>query len=370
MARDDAARSAQVGIFLAIGIAALVVVVLLLGKSQALFARKAALHCSFDNISGLVVGAPVRLAGVDIGIVQSIRFEKDLRERQVHVQLGIDSRYLPRIRQDSVAHLDSKGLLGDMIINLSVGSAEQPPLKDGDLIRSQESAGLTKVIDSVQEGIGEIRGLTGTLQQRLNAVLTDQLAHDVGRIAHSTANVVEKVETGSGLVHALVYEPRMTRAASDLIDDARGVIQGVDTAVGRVDKLLAAVESGDGTLHALLYSPDGKQLLAEARQAMHEIGGVVGEIQHGKGLLHSLVYEEDRTNLIQNLTAMSRTLRDIVEEVDRGKGSLGALLKDPSVYEDLKTILGNLKRNKLLKALVRYTISRDSLSAGSTTKVE
>ena len=44
-----------------------------------------------------------------------------------------------------------------------------------------------------------------------------------------------------------------------------------------------------------------------------------------------------------------------------GRGTVGALLKDPSVYEDLKLILGNVKRNKALRWLVRYTIEKDGL---------
>ena len=37
------------------------------------------------------------------------------------------------------------------------------------------------------------------------------------------------------------------------------------------------------------------------------------------------------------------------------------LLEDPTVYEDLTNILGNIKRNVLLKALIRYTVVKDGL---------
>ena len=86
-------------------------------------------------------------------------------------------------------------------------------------------------------------------------------------------------------------------------------------------------------------------------------------MRNGKGLLHSLVYERDRGNLLDNLTALSTTLRRLGDEVQEGKGTVGALLKDPSVYEDLKTILGNIKRNKLLRAIIRMEIKSDGLRA-------
>jgi phospholipid/cholesterol/gamma-HCH transport system substrate-binding protein len=260
-----------------------------------------------------------------------------------------------------VARLSSKGLLGDMIINISVGSAESAPLRPGGALKSQETEGMTEVIESVQDAVGEIRALSGKVDERLRVVLTDDLAHDIGRIARSTANVAERVEKGGGLAHALIYDPKMASDTEATLAAARKIAVDADQAVARVDRLIAAVENGGGTLHGLIYKDDGSRILGEVERAAKELADVVAEVRTGHGMLHSLVFEEDRTNLIQNLTAMSRILRQLAEETQQGKGTVGALLRDPTVYEDLKTILGNVKRNRLLRALVRFTIERDDL---------
>ena len=172
-------RLVRVGVFVGLSLIVLVVVLGLLGRSRSLFSQKALLHTSFDNISGLVVGSPVRLAGVDIGIVQTIRFDPDLRVKKVRVTLGVQSKYLERIRSDSVARLSSKGLLGDMLINVAVGSQNFPMLRSGDTLQSQESEGLTQVVDSVQDGITEVRKLVGHVDERLQVVLSDEVARDL-----------------------------------------------------------------------------------------------------------------------------------------------------------------------------------------------
>jgi phospholipid/cholesterol/gamma-HCH transport system substrate-binding protein len=64
-----------------------------------------------------------------------------------------------------------------------------------------------------------------------------------------------------------------------------------------------------------------------------------------------------------NVNAMSDDLRSIVSGVKNGKGTLGALLVDPSVYDDLKALLGNVERNQVLRALVRYSIKQDDQAA-------
>jgi phospholipid/cholesterol/gamma-HCH transport system substrate-binding protein len=45
-----------------------------------------------------------------------------------------------------------------------------------------------------------------------------------------------------------------------------------------------------------------------------------------------------------------------MKDIRAGRGTLGALLVDPSLYEDIKTLVGNVQRNEVLRALVRYAI--------------
>lgn len=56
------------------------------------------------------------------------------------------------------------------------------------------------------------------------------------------------------------------------------------------------------------------------------------------------------------LTKSLAHLSSILEKIDKGQGTLGSLVNDPTVHEDLKSLLGGAKRNKLLKYLIRSTI--------------
>ena len=56
---------------------------------------------------------------------------------------------------------------------------------------------------------------------------------------------------------------------------------------------------------------------------------------------------------------MSGDLRAIVDDVRAGRGTIGGLLVDPSIYEDIKRLVGNLQRNEILRSLVRYSIRED-----------
>ena len=110
----------------------------------------------------------------------------------------------------------------------------------------------------------------------------------------------------------------------------------------------------------------------ESAKAVSQFGGVADElrltlkgIRDGNGLARSVIYgDEGSQQMMSNLNQMSGDLKQIVADVKSGKGTLGALLVDPSVYEDLKLVLGNVERNKALRALVRYSIRRDGAQPG------
>jgi len=102
-------------------------------------------------------------------------------------------------------------------------------------------------------------------------------------------------------------------------------------------------------------------LLEDGRRAARELADAVGDVRRGDGPLGALAFGREGEKLVADLTALTRTLRRIVGDAAEGKGTVGALLEDPTVYEDLKVILRDVKRNTMLKALVRFTIERDRL---------
>jgi phospholipid/cholesterol/gamma-HCH transport system substrate-binding protein len=255
-----------------------------------------------------------------------------------------------------------------MLINISVGSANFPPLRSGDVLLSQESEGLTQVVESVQDGIGEVRKLVGHVDDRLQVVLSDEVAHDLKRVVHSSANVMEGIERGQGLLHRVIYDPQLARSGTALLADAQKSAQRLNLALGRVDDLLAAVATGNGTLHGLLYRDEGGKLLAQAQAAITELTTLLAEVRTGRGTAHALIYEPAKTDLVADLGATARILHTLAEEAAQGKGTVGGLLRDPSIYQDLKLTLDHVQRNALLKALVRAAIQSEGLRRDGSSK--
>lgn len=125
-----------VGIFVAIGIAALLFLALKVGNlSSAHIGETYELKAKFDNIGGLKVRGPVKSAGVVVGRVADIAF--DPKTYEAVVTLNVDQRY--RFPKDTFAAIYTSGLLGEQYIGLDVGGDEKM-LNPGDTIAKTQSA--------------------------------------------------------------------------------------------------------------------------------------------------------------------------------------------------------------------------------------
>ncbi len=129
-----------VGLFLLIGIAALVFLGLRVANIQGFNQAKSyQVNAIFDNIGGLKVRAPLKVGGVVIGRVSSIELDK--QTYLPLVKIAIDEKY-NEIPDNSSLSIKTSGLLGEQYIALSVGfdDGETPMLKEGSRIVDTKSA--------------------------------------------------------------------------------------------------------------------------------------------------------------------------------------------------------------------------------------
>lgn len=126
-----------VGIFILAGIAALVVLAFRV-SGLSFYSGQDIYHVTarFDNIGGLKVRAPVRIAGVQIGEVESITIDPKIFKAVVTLAIQNSQNELP---VDTVANIQTEGLLGSNFVSLTPGYADEI-LKDGGTIEITHSA--------------------------------------------------------------------------------------------------------------------------------------------------------------------------------------------------------------------------------------
>ena len=122
-----------VGIFVLAGLACLAYLAIHLGKME-LFGGGYRVVADFDNISGLKPGATVEIAGVAVGRVEAIHLTTgDRAELVMKLKPGF------QLKDDAIASIRTKGIIGDKFVKLSPGGSGNP-IPNGGKIRDTESA--------------------------------------------------------------------------------------------------------------------------------------------------------------------------------------------------------------------------------------
>lgn len=97
------------------------------------------IKCYFKDAQGLRPGATVRLAGVNIGSVRSVRARPELRDHPAEVDMVLETSYELHIPSDAVVTLERAGVLGDVFPEINVQNASGPPVREGDTLATRAS---------------------------------------------------------------------------------------------------------------------------------------------------------------------------------------------------------------------------------------
>ncbi|MFL5345059.1 MAG: MlaD family protein [Hyalangium sp.] len=348
----------RAGLFVAAGLVLAGVVVSFIGQETQLFEEQITYRAFFPNVQGLTDKSPVWIGGLEVGRVVGIAFTEDSAERGIQVSIRVTRKYAERVRQDSVARLSSLGMLGEKAVDISLGTMKTPPIPPGGELRTDTSGDLNTLMQAAGDVLNDSRAISHSLRAAVETYADPRLAEDVSASLHSLRALLEEVEKGDGVLHALVYDKESGRQVRGLLASASQMAQRMDTAVGHVEALLAEVQKGNGTAHALIYGKEGAQALSELGAAAGQLAGLIEDAKASpNGAVHQLVYGDAR-GMFADLGSAAADLKKITSTIASGEGTVGGLISDPTVYEDLQQVIGNVKRNRLLRALVRFSVNK------------
>jgi phospholipid/cholesterol/gamma-HCH transport system substrate-binding protein len=347
-------REIKVGLFVICGLALGMLGVFLIGNTKQLWEQKVGYRIAFQDVAGLKPGAPVRMGGLDVGTVTGIGHDHDIADSRIFVKVSINRAEEGRLRADTVARVVNRGLLGDKMVELTVGSPTAQPLAAGAMIRSEEPSDMFSAANKVAAAAVEA---IDRLQPLAQALGDPKLAEDIKGSFADTHALLGAIVRGEGPMHRLFFDRHEAEQIDALLAHLDQTSTRLDAILADMQDVTAHVRQGPGIVHAFVY--DG-QISKDVGGSMVELHKDLQAIREGNGLAHALLYGDDPSqHVMTNLNAMSDDLRAIIGDIRQGRGTIGGLLVDPTVYEDIKTLVGNVERNEVLRALVRYSIKAD-----------
>lgn len=338
------------------------VVVFLIGDERNLFEKHTDLKAAFKDVKGLSRGSPVRMGGVDIGAVDELGYGTNPKDDTIYVHMNIVAREAKRIRKDSVAEVADKGLLGDKMIVISVGSEDAAPIGPGEMVKTKESRDIEQILSDLKGTAASAEKVMQNLETTTESFAEESFHQDIKRTVHELSRISQSVNEGDGYVGRLLNDKAEADRISQTVESLRKSSEELSTLLSSTRQVVDRVRTGPGFAHGVIYDEKGTEALSQVGGAAEEVGIALKQMREGNSFANEMLYGEDSGEMVANLNRASADLQAIVRDVKQGKGTLGAFLVDPSVYEDIKVLLGNVGRNRSLRALVRYSIKQDEKS--------
>lgn len=340
MKRSDTISWSQVrgGLFVLAALAFFAGGVLIMGDKTKFFVPKGRLSVIMTDVAGLKVGAPVWLAGVDVGIVTDIRFERPEQSNEVEAVLEVDEEALKKIGRDSVITVKTRGLLGEKYVDIT-------PTRQiiATPVTRLQGTSLPKLDDVVQKA--------GEAFERVNAVVakTERGEGTLGRFA-SDPKLYDNLVRLTVELNTIAGSVNRGEGTLGMLNRSREPYDRLMKILARTDETLAEIQSSEGTLSKLLHD---RELYDKLVAVADKAGGAADEVRE---LNRKLVAKEGTLGLLladrgfydKGITLIDRadrslsSLEEITTRLQRGEGTAGKLLSDKELYDKLNRMVDDL----------------------------
>jgi phospholipid/cholesterol/gamma-HCH transport system substrate-binding protein len=287
------------------------------------------------EVESLTTGAPVRLDGLEVGNVQTMRLTPQPQDamHNIELTLRIDKKFQDSIRTDSKASLATEGLLGNRYVTISRGLTGTVIPNNG-VLPGQEEAAMKAL---VQRGA--------------------ELMENLGVLSQDLRGIVDKVQNGQGSIGLFMNDPAFynhLNSTAARLDAVAGSIQKgegtlgkltssdalytkLDTTLGHVVDVVVAVQQQKGTIGKMVYDT---AIYDSAKNFMDKGNGVLDDVRSGKGTIGKALYDQ---TLYNNLRDASANVRDATAKLNSNEGTAGKLFSDPKLYDNMTALTGDLR---------------------------
>ena len=285
------------GAFVVIGVLLFTAALFMIGERRMLFEDRFELYTEFAKLGQLEAGAVVRVAGMNAGEVTEIKVPPSPTQK-FRVRMEIRDDLHPLVRTDSIASVQTEGLVGGIFVSIATGSEQAAEVPEQGTIPSREPFALADLLEQASETIAQVNTtveeLSGELETTIQEIgmatenahqlfidITPQIkavAENGSRISADTQQIVASIRAGEGTIGKLVNDDTLYVRAREIADEAKAVMGSVRQVSDEARRVIADFRSEDGPAQGLFA--DMRVTLAQAREATAGLADNMDALKH------------------------------------------------------------------------------------------
>jgi phospholipid/cholesterol/gamma-HCH transport system substrate-binding protein len=280
-------KKLMAGVFLIGGFLLFAAGVFLIGSKQKVFSRNYEVYTEFGRLNGLQNGANVQVSGMDAGEVVATQIPESPAGRY-RLKLRLQQKFEPLVREDSVASIQTQGLLGNRYVEIDKGTLQTPEAKPGCTIPSAEPFDYktlrqqgADLLQTTNSAIKDLKTNADQAFEAINKLATDTdgvirgVSGDLKHITKSGAAITDNVnqlvtsmQSGQGLIGKLIGDPTMGAALGDTMKNVQQSSVNLDQATARVNQMVSQFDPQEALGKAAEAIDNTRQITEQLNEAV------------------------------------------------------------------------------------------------------
>jgi phospholipid/cholesterol/gamma-HCH transport system substrate-binding protein len=288
------------------------------------------IYVDFDFSGNIQSGAAVKISGIKVGKIEEVRFlggqldPQTNRRVQVRIVAWIEDRVKDAVRKNAEFFVNTQGVLGEQYLEIQPGSFEQPPLEEGAIVRGVDPPRTDLIVARLYEFLDSITSLLRDDKD----VIRDFLKSG-SSVVRTLDGILKENQTEIGKL--LVNIDSLTKEGSQLL-------ASIKNGVGDSSQIRATLANIEALSASVRREID--PLITKAKKALDGVDRITSidkdKIERALDELEKVSKQAER---------IATDAQVVMANIKQGKGTAGALLVDQQIYDDLKELVRDLKRN-------------------------
>jgi phospholipid/cholesterol/gamma-HCH transport system substrate-binding protein len=280
-------KNLTVGLFVLAGLALFTVGLFVIGNRHEAFARHIDYYAEFTYLAGLSKGSKVQVAGMDAGQVLEIGVPESPSSR-FRVRLRIDDRLHGLVRTDSVATIETQGVVGDTFLLIHPGSPRASAAAALATLSSKEPLDIADLLDQGKGVLGDVDGTVkdaDAMMKKIGGQLDTTLSGVTTTVSNAN-DVVVGLKDGRGAAGMFLQDQALAAQIRQSVANAQQATDNLNHASSQADGLISDIQSRhfpqtvDETMANIKSA--ASNLDASAQQIHQTIAEVAGPDERGE----------------------------------------------------------------------------------------
>ena len=298
------ARLVGIGVFVLGGLLLFTVGLFMIGDRQMAFSKKATIYTEFRKITGLQPGGIVRVSGAKAGAITRIAPPAGPGGR-FRIEFTVTEELRPLVRLDSLASIETEGLVGGNYLGVGSGTEGSPAATAGATIPSKEPFEIAELMQQMGDAIVKANGTIQKVNDSIDKMQADvqravvsgadtiDIAHKLltdvsgdmkamatngARLSADAATITETIRKGEGSLGKLVNDDELYLRTTNVAKQAEEIAAGARQVVEQARSALAGFQSKDGPVEGMAAGL--KQTMDDARKAMSAFAENMEALKH------------------------------------------------------------------------------------------